>query len=294
MSYQDLYGVVPYLVSPIDQKTGEVKVDVLQRLSKNLIEEGVHGLCPLGSTGEVHYLTWQQKRRIVETVVEVSDGRVPVLPGVSAYATKDAIEQINYFEKLGVDGVVLILNTYFSLSQNDILNFYTEVANSVSCSIVLYNNPKFSNTDLTPDIVSELASIPNIKYFKDATGNTGRLLSIINNAGDNIKIFSASAHIPLFVMKLGGVGWMGGPVCVSPKKAIQLYELAYSEHWDEALKIQNQLWRINEIFEGYSLAPCIKAILEIQGYNVGDPISPLKSLNNDEKSVVQDVLNHIS
>src|SRR5699024_8197243 len=115
---------------------------------------------------------------------------------------------VNDFEKMGADGVVLILNTYFKLSKKDILDFFKTVSRSVSCPIVLYNNPKFSSVDLTPEIIIELSSEPNIKYFKDATGNTGRLLSIVKRAGDNIKIFSASAHIPLFVMQLGGVGWM--------------------------------------------------------------------------------------
>src|SRR5699024_10613535 len=117
-----------YLVSPIDHVTGEVNLEVLRDLSEDLIAKGVHGLSPLGSTGEVHYLSPEQKSLIVKTVVEVADGRVPVIPGVMAYTTADAISQIKEYEKLGVDGVVLILSTYFKLTREDIINFFTTVA----------------------------------------------------------------------------------------------------------------------------------------------------------------------
>jgi 4-hydroxy-tetrahydrodipicolinate synthase len=293
MTFKKLNGIIPYLISPIDQDTGRVRTEVLSNLVKDLIAKGVHGLSPLGSTGEVHYLSWNQKKEIVKTVIDAADSRVPVIPGVSAYTAIDAIEQINHFENMGVDGVVLILNTYFKLSQLEVINFFKRVSNSVSCQIVLYNNPKFSGVDLTPEIVVKLSSEPNIKYFKDATGNTGRLLSIINRAGNNLKIFSASAHIPYFVMEMGGVGWMAGPACIFPEDSVHLYELLRSKKWEEALAIQKKLWDVNEVFQKYSLAACVKAALEIQGYNVGDPISPISPLDNSEKTVIRNVVNNL-
>src|SRR5699024_12200633 len=108
----------------------------------------------------------------------------------------------------------------------------------------------------------------------------GRLLSIINKVGDNMNIFSASAHIPYFVMEMGGVGWMAGPSCVFPKQSIQLYKYMQSKQTSEAWKVQKQLWQVNEIFQQYTLSAIIKAGLEIKGYQVGNPIHPLKPLNN--------------
>src|SRR5699024_1643083 len=169
MKHRNLQGIIPYLISPIKSESGKVDKVVLDKLVKDLISKGVHGLSPLGSTGEVHYLSWEQKIDIVKTVIESTNGIVPVVPGVAANTAKDAIDQINFFEGLGVEGVVLILDTYFPLSKLDVINFFKKVANSVSCPIVLYNNPRFSGIDLTPDIVVELSTIPNIKYFKDAT-----------------------------------------------------------------------------------------------------------------------------
>src|SRR5699024_694598 len=148
MSNNTLHGIIPYLVSPIEQETGKVRTDVLHQLSVDLIEKGVHGLSPLGSAGEVHYLNWEQRKKIVSTVVEASNGQVPVVPGVTAYTPESAIEQIRFYESLGVYGVVFIIDTYFKLSDKEIVSFIRTVAEAVSCEVVLYNNPTFSNVDI--------------------------------------------------------------------------------------------------------------------------------------------------
>src|SRR5699024_9692180 len=124
-----------------------------------------------------------------------------------------------------------------------------------------------------PDIIIELSEEPNIKYFKDATGNTGRLLTILNNS--DIKIFSASAHIPLSVMELGGVGWMAGPACVFPQEAVDLYNYFKKGDLNKAWLTQKKLWKINESFQKYNLCLCIKESLKIKGYDVGNTIAPL-------------------
>jgi|SRR5699024_3283455 len=288
-----LHGIIPYLVSPINESTGDVKTDVLYNLSTDLIEKGVNGLSPLGSAGEVHYLNWEQKKTIVTTVLQASNGSVPVIAGVATFSPEEAIKQINHYERLGVDGVVLNLNTYFKLNSAEIIRFIQTVANAVSCEIILYNNPKFSNVDLSPDIIIELAKINNVNYFKDATGDTGRLLTIMNQTTD-IDIFSASAHVPLSVMQLGGVGWMAGPACVFPKESVFLYELTLSKEWDKAIKVQKILWGINELFKQYTPASSIKASLEGIGYDVGDSLSPMTPLNDVDKNNISQWLEEIN
>lgn len=278
-----LQGIIPYLVTPYDTSSEQVKLASLEKLSASLIGKGVHGLSPLGSSGEVHYLSQADKISVVQTVVDVANGQVPVVPGITAFALKDTIEQINTLEKIGIDGVVIILNAYFPLSDNQIIKFFKTVARSVSCPIVLYNNPQFTNCDLTTNIIIELAEEPNIQYFKDASGQTGRLLSIMNQVGDQLKIFSASAHIPLHVMQLGGVGWMAGPACAYPEQALKLYDLTMAGQWEAATGLQQTLWRANEAFQRFNLVPCLKALLNMQGYDVGDPIPPLTGLDEREQ-----------
>jgi 4-hydroxy-tetrahydrodipicolinate synthase len=155
---------------------------------------------------------------------------------------------------------------------------------------VLYTKPQFQRSDLTLDVIARLAEHPRIVAIKDASTNTGRLLSIMNRCGDSIDVFSASAHIPAAVMLVGGVGWMAGPACVIPRQSVELYNLCKVNRWEEAMRLQRRLWRINEAFARFNLAACIKAGLQIQGYEVGDPIPPQTALTAEERKVVEAVL----
>lgn len=271
-------GIFPYIVSPVEESNGRVKERVLRDLVEHLIEQGVHGLSPLGSTGEYAYLTFEQRKEIVRITMDAAAGRVPVVAGVAAFSTAGALQQAEAFARLGVDGLVLILQTMYPVSRNGIEAYFTAVAESVPCPIVLYTNPGLGTADLTPDIIEALSSVSNIRYVKDASGNTGRILSILNRMGARMKVFAASAHIPLSVFQLGGVGWMAGPACVLPVECVRLYDLAEVGKWEEAWTLQRKLWRANELFQKYSLAACIKAGLQIQGFDVGGPIAPQEPL----------------
>ena len=278
------HGVFPYLVSPID-KAGCIKSEVLGRLVDELVGAGVHGLTPLGSTGEFAYLSNAQRTDVVRATIEAASGRVPVIAGVAATATADAVAQARHYQKLGADGILAILESYFPLAEPQVESYFRAIADAVDVPVVLYTNPQFQRTDLSLDVIARLAEHPRVQYIKDASTNTGRLLSIMNRC-ERLKVFSASAHIPACVMLIGGVGWMAGPACVVPRQSVKLYELCRAGHWAEAMDLQRALWRINEIFARFNLAACIKAALDIQGYDVGDPVPPQRALSPQEHEIV--------
>lgn len=285
----DFHGVFPYLVSPTDAD-GRIRTEVLGRLCDDLITSGVHGLTPLGSTGEFAYLNNAQRALVVQTTIEAARGRVPVIAGVASTSTADAVAQARAYQKCGADGILAILEAYFPLGDAQVESYFRAIADAVDIPVVIYTNPNFQRSDLTLDVIARLATHPRIQYIKDASTNTGRLLSIINRCGDNIRVFSASAHIPAAVMLIGGVGWMAGPACLIPRQSVELYNLCAAACWDDALKLQRKLWRINEAFARYNLAACIKAGLAIQGYDVGDPVPPQAALTADERKAVEAVL----
>jgi len=284
----EFHGVFPYLVSPIDS-SGRIVTDVLGRLASDLIKAGVHGLTPLGSTGEFAYLTREQRQTVVQATIEAAGKRVPVVAGVASTSTTDAVEQAKSYQKLGADGILAILETYFPLKDAQIESYFRAIADAVDIPVVLYTNPQFQRSDLTLDVIARLGTHPQIRYIKDASTNTGRLLSIMNRC-PSMRVFSASAHIPAAVMLLGGVGWMAGPACIVPRQSVRLYDLCRACKWPEALRLQRELWRINEAFARFNLAACIKAGLQIQGYAVGDPVPPQAALSADDRKVVEGIL----
>jgi 4-hydroxy-tetrahydrodipicolinate synthase len=282
------HGVFPYLVSPVDA-AGRIKTAILGRLCDDLIKAGVHGLTPLGSTGEFAYLGNEKRTAVVQATIEAARKRVPVIAGVAATATADAVAQAQRYQKLGADGILAILESYFPLKDAQVEAYFRAIADSVDIPVVLYTNPQFQRSDLSLDVIARLASHPRIQYIKDASTNTGRLLSIMNRC-PRMKVFSASAHIPAAVMLIGGVGWMAGPACVVPRQSVHLYELCRAGRWDEAMALQRKLWAINEAFARFSLAACIKAGLQLQGYDVGDPVPPQPALTSDERGIVEKTL----
>jgi 4-hydroxy-tetrahydrodipicolinate synthase len=284
----EFHGVFPYLVSPVDEH-GKVLTDVLGKLASDLIEAGVHGLTPLGSTGEFAYLNRVQREAVVRTTIEAAANRVPVVAGVASTATADAVDQARAYQKLGADGILAILEAYFPLKELQIESYFRAIADAVDIPVVLYTTPQFQRSDLSLDVIARLSEHPRIEYIKDASTNTGRLLSIMNRA-PRMKVFSASAHIPAAVMLIGGVGWMAGPACIVPRQSVRLYELCRAGKWPEAMKVQRDLWRINEAFARFSLAACIKTGLQIQGYAVGDPVPPQATLAGDDRKTIERIL----
>src|SRR5512139_3095496 len=179
----DFHGVFPYLVSPIDAG-GRILTDVLGKLASALIKAGVHGLTPLGSTGEFAYLNAAQRSAVVQATIEATNKRVPVVAGVAATATDDAVTQAKNYQRLGADGILAILESYFPLKDAQVEAYFRAIADAVDVPVVLYTNPNFQRSDLTLDVIARLAAHPRIGYIKDASTNTGRLLSIMNRRGD--------------------------------------------------------------------------------------------------------------
>jgi len=289
MKSDEFHGVFPYLVSPIDE-AGRVKDAVLARLVDDLIDAGVHGLTPLGSTGEFAYLNREQRRRVVEVVVQAARGRVPVVAGVASTTIVDAVEQAKTYEQLGADSILAVLEAYFPINEDGVVSYFSAIARATSLPVVLYTNPQFQRSDLSIPALERLAQVDNIRYLKDASADTGRLLSIMNAVGDRIRIFSASAHIPACVMLIGGLGWMAGPACIVPRQSVKLYELCRVGRWDEAMGLQRRLWNINRAFAKYNLAACIKGALQLQGYDVGEPLAPQAPLTEAGRAEIRQLL----
>ncbi|MHB8091576.1 MAG: dihydrodipicolinate synthase family protein [Syntrophales bacterium] len=289
MANKEFFGIFPYLVTPLDEQ-GRLKEQVLADLVDHLIRQGVHGVTPLGSTGEAPYLDWATRKRTVEVVMSATAGRVPVVAGICSTSTQGAIQEAEEVEKLGVDGILTMMPSYFPLADAQVVGHFRAIARSVSCPIVLYTNPKFQTWDFTVEALRQLAEEPNIQYLKDASGNVGKLVSLVSTLGSRIKIFSDTSSVPLFMFLIGGVGWMSGPACVIPKQSIELYETARQKRWDEAALLQIKQWPLNLAFQKFTLSACVKAGLEMQGFPVGPPLPPQKQLNAEERKALEKIL----
>ena len=282
-------GVMPYLVTPLDGD-GRVKADVLHRLCGDLIAKGVHGLTPLGSTGEFAYLDETQRAEMVAATLDAAAGRVPVIPGVASTTIGRAVAQAKAYERMGASGVLAVIEAYFPLSDAQIERYFRAIADGVAIPVILYTNPSFQKADLSLALIEKLAAHPNIVGLKDASTNTGRLLSIIQRCGPSLDVFAASSHIPMNVMMIGGKGWLAGPACLLPAESVALYDFCMAQDWAAARRLQSKLWSVQEAFNQFNLAACVKAGLILQGYEVGEPLAPQEALRPDQVATVAALL----
>jgi len=267
------HGVIPYLPTPL-HRDGGVDAEALGRLVEHLIGRGVHGLTPLGSTGEFAYLNAGQREAVVAATLEATAGRVPVIAGVAATATAEAVAQAKRWEALGADGILAVLEAYFPIPEDGVVGYFSAVADATDLPTVLYTNPNFQRSDLSLGALERLSEHPRIVGIKDASTNTGRLLSILNRCAGRLDVFAASSHVTAAVMLLGGRGWMAGPSCIVPDASVRLYELCRAGDWAAAMDLQRDLWAVNEVFARHNLAGAVKAGLRLQGFDCGDPIPP--------------------
>jgi 4-hydroxy-tetrahydrodipicolinate synthase len=225
--------------------------------------------------------------------IEAAARRVPVVAGVASTTTADACAQAREYERLGASGILAILEAYFPVADDGVYAYFRAIAEAVALPVVLYTNPSFQRSDLSLPVIERLSRIDNIRYIKDASVNTGRLLSILNRVEGRMQVFAASSHVPACVMLLGGVGWMAGPACVAPRQSVELYELCRRGEWAAAMERQRPLWALNQAFAKYNLAACIKGALALQGYAVGAPLPPQAPLSAQGTEDVRRALNAI-
>jgi 4-hydroxy-tetrahydrodipicolinate synthase len=179
-----------------------------------------------------------------------------------------------------------VLETYFPLGDAETESYFRAIADAADLPVIIYTNPNFQRSHLSIEVIARLSRYPNIVGLKDASTNTGRLLSIANRCGGALDLFAASSHIPACVMMIGGKGWFAGPACIIPRQSVALYELCRQRDWTAAMALQTRLWTINEIFARFNLAACIKAALQAQGYDVGDPLPPQRPATAAEREVI--------
>jgi len=171
-----------------------------------------------------------------------------------------------------------------------VVGYFTAIADATELPVTLYTNPNFQRSDLSLPAIGRLSRHPNIRSIKDASTNTGRLLSIMNLTEGRLGVFAASSHITAAVMLIGGLGWMAGPSCLIPGPSIRLYELCRAGQWDAAMALQRELWSVNQIFARFNLAAAVKAGLKLQGFDCGDPAPPQAPLAEAEVEVVRQAL----
>jgi len=290
-----LNGIFIPHITPFTRK-GELDLKALRVCVKFWLESGVSGLVPCGSNGEAPYLNRQERMKVVETVVNEVNGKIPVIAGTGSMSTKETIEFTKDAKDLGVDAALVVTPFYFKLSNRETQAHYRAISEAVDIPIVVYNVPKFTGFTLEATFIHQLISEnEKIIALKDSSGNIGSITEIIRLVGKEISVLAGTADVLLPTLLLGGKGAVLAVANVFPKLCMQLYESLKGGKYEEAKMLQKRIVFANEILvKQYNQLSAIKEALKLQGLPAGYPRKPALPLESKERKVIQNLLEHVN
>jgi 4-hydroxy-tetrahydrodipicolinate synthase len=219
----ELKGTFVVMVTPFDS-AGRVDFAASPRCVDWWIEQGVHGVLPLGSTGEFASLSEPERLDVAQAVVEAVKGRIPVVVGTSAETTVKAVEYAKHAAAIGADGIMVLPSYFYRSTQPEIVAHFRAICEAIEIPVMLYNNPRSAKTDVVPETVVELLTLPGLRYIKESTNDIKRLTELRTATNDGINIFCGCEHMAYESFVMGAKGWVCVIGNIAPKMAAQLYQ----------------------------------------------------------------------
>ncbi|MDA9503172.1 4-hydroxy-tetrahydrodipicolinate synthase [Bradyrhizobium sp. CCBAU 11357] len=265
-------GTYTVMITPFTA-AGEVDVAALRAFVEWQIAQGIHGLIPLGSTGEFLSMDDDEKALVAEVVIRQAAGRVPVLIGTGAEDTREVVRLSRRAEKLGADGVMIIPPFYSTPTDDELVHHYKTVADAISLPIMVYNNPATANVDLKPQLVARIAEIDNCLYIKESTLEVTRVRDIIRLCGDRMTVFGGILGFESFVE--GAQGWVAVASNVVPAEMARIFSLV-ADHGaiKEARELYLKYLPVIEFVGGQAYVAGSKGLLGHMGFAAGLPRPP--------------------
>ncbi|MGF6989330.1 4-hydroxy-tetrahydrodipicolinate synthase [Lachnospiraceae bacterium PF1-21] len=284
-------GIIPPVITPLTD-SGEVNYEVLRQLVNHLIDQGVHGLFPMGTTGEFYAFDDETFRKILETVKDEAAGRVPVYGGANHITTRGAIRLTKICEEVGVDAVSVLTPMFISQSQDELYEFFKTIAESTTLPIILYNNAPKTNVTIAPATAARLAEIPNIVGIKDSTGDMTNATEYIRLTRDNPDFHVLMGRDTLIYGALcyGATGAIASCANVAPRIAADIYDKFVEGDMAGSLDAQYKFAPLRIACGMGTFPAVIKEGLVMQGIPVGKCLEPIAELSSEEKEKLRSVL----
>jgi len=286
-------GIIPPMITPFDE---EEKVDskTLKKMTNYLIDAGVHGVFPLGSTGEGYGIEFDEKRKVIETVLEATNKRVPVYAGTGAITTKESIRLAEMATKIGVDALSVITPYFISPNEEELYTHYKEIASSTDLPIILYNNPGRTGIDLSLELIIHLSSIKNIVGIKDSSGDMTKAAEIIRRTGSDFSVLAGRDTLIYGFLAYGGQGSVAATANIVPELVVSIYELYQKGEYQSALDAQFKLATLRMGFSLGSFPVIMKEGLKLRGIDVGNTLKPIKPLSVEAREKLKEIINKVS
>ncbi|MCK4739238.1 MAG: 4-hydroxy-tetrahydrodipicolinate synthase [Deltaproteobacteria bacterium] len=278
-------GCFTALVTPF--KKGKVDEESLRKLVEFQIENGVDGLVPCGTTGESATLTHDEHNRVIDIVIETSDGRVPIIAGTGSNSTSETIMLTNYGEKAGATAALLISPYYNKPTQEGLFEHYKAVAKETSIPLILYNVPGRTAVNMSPEIVARLSEIENIIGIKEATGNLEQVSNVIEYSKDDFIVLSGDDFATYPMLAIGAKGVISVTSNIAPKDVSDMCRFFREGKFAEALKLHYKLQLLHRAMFVQTNPIPVKTALSMMEVMAEEFRLPLVSMADKDKAVIE-------
>ncbi|ARA97112.1 MULTISPECIES: 4-hydroxy-tetrahydrodipicolinate synthase [Geobacillus] len=286
-------NIVTAMVTPFDRK-GNLDLAKTTELVNYLLDNGTDALVVAGTTGESPTLTAEEKVALFRHVVNVVNGRVPVIAGTGTNDTRASIELTKRAEETGVDAVMLVAPYYNKPNQEGLYQHFKAIAESTSLPVMLYNVPGRTSVNLAPETVIRLAAIPNIVAVKEAGGNLDAMAEIIEQTPDDFLLYSGDDSLTLPVLAIGGAGVVSVASHIIGNEMQQMIRAFQAgDHQKAAALHRKWVPLMKGLFAAPSPVP-VKTALQLRGLDVGPVRLPLVPLTEQERSELSRLLSALS
>jgi 4-hydroxy-2-oxoglutarate aldolase len=286
----DLNGIFPPITTPfIDDN---VAYDKLASNIEKWSRTGLKGFVVLGSNGEYVCLSEEEKRKVVETVVQAAPENMSVIAGTGCESTKETIRLTADCAALGAHAALVVTPHYYGgkMTEAALVKHFTAVADSSPIPIMLYNVPKFTHVNLTVNVVARLSRHANIIGIKDSTGNVIQMGQFLNQVEDDFSLLVGTAGALFGGLTLGCAGGVLALANVAPQNCVKIHELIQEGEFETAKKIQLKMIPVNQAVTATYGVSGLKTALDLLGYFGGDPRPPLLRSSDEEKSAIVEIL----
>ena len=292
MNYREYFmfkGSLPAMITPFNN--GKVDVKTLRNLVNWHIEQGSHGLVPVGTTGESPTLTHAEHEQVVSEVINEAAGRVPVIAGAGSNNTAEAVRFVEHAKNVGADAALVVTPYYNKPTQTGLIAHFTKLA-KIGLPIVIYNIPGRSVVDMSPETMGELSNLPEIIGVKDATGDLARVCDQRLTCGNDFTQLSGEDATAHGFNAHGGVGCISVTANVAPGLCSRMQEATLEGDYSLALKIQDKLMPLHKaIFTEPGLVGAKFAMSQL-GLCKDEVRLPLTPLSEPTKQKINSALKH--
>ena len=285
-------GIIPAMVTPITSD-GKINVGALRKLTNYLIEGDVHGLFPVGSQGEFYALTFEEKKKVIEVVVEETRGRVPIYAGTGAITTREAIALTQMAEAAGVSAVSVLTPYFIHPNEAELFEFYSAIAKATRLPVLLYNNPGRTGVTISANFVVRASQVENIVGIKDSSGDLTLTAEYIRRTDEKFSVLAGRDTLIYGTLCYGGKGAIAATANVAPKVIVEIYEAFKAGDWKRSLEAQFRLAPLRLAFDLGTFPVVIKEALNLIGIDAGIGIPPVGGISPKAREELREILKNM-